>query len=106
MTVVNDAAVSVLLRKFVKEIIIIRRTMKLISDTMKKRAVFANSRYLVFAVAMGCSSLVACSKCEDCQLNGNSETLCETEFDSPDAYDNAIADRESNGATCTSSGGF
>lgn len=78
----------------------------LIFNTMKKKAVFANNRFLILLVAFGCTALISCSKCEECKLNGNTETLCETEFDSPDAYENALADREANGATCTSSGGF
>lgn len=80
--------------------------MKLTSDIMKRKAVFANNSFWIIGVAIGFSALVGCSKCEECQLNGNTETLCETEFDSPDAYENALADREANGATCTASGGF
>ncbi len=80
--------------------------MKLISDIMRKQAGFASKAPMILAVAVLFSGLIGCSKCEECQLNGNSETICETEFDNPDAYENAIADREANGASCTSSGGF
>lgn len=51
-------------------------------------------------------SFVGCSRCEDCELNGGSERICEAEFDSPDQYENAIADREAQGAVCTSASGF
>ena len=43
----------------------------------------------------------SCSRCEDCELNGNTERICETEFDNPDQYQNALDDREAAGATCT-----
>ena len=49
---------------------------------------------------------VGCSRCEECQVNGTSETICETEFDNADQYEDAIADREAGGATCTATGGF
>lgn len=45
--------------------------------------------------------LASCSQCVDCELNGTTERLCDTEFDSPDQYQNAIDDREAFGATCT-----
>lgn len=47
-----------------------------------------------------------CTRCEECTLHGATETLCETEFDSPDQYQDAIAEREILGATCTSAGGL
>ncbi len=53
-----------------------------------------------------CLFMVGCSTCEDCDLNGNTETLCETEFDSPEQYQDAIADQEAQGAICSSTGGF
>lgn len=46
-------------------------------------------------------SLMSCSQCVDCELNGNIERLCDTEFDNPDQYQNAIDDREAAGATCS-----
>lgn len=46
-------------------------------------------------------SLISCSQCVDCELNGNTERLCDTEFDNPDQYQNAVDDREAAGATCT-----
>lgn len=49
---------------------------------------------------------VGCSRCEDCESNGGSERICEAEFDSPEQYENAIADREAQGAVCTSTAGF
>ncbi len=51
-------------------------------------------------------ALTGCSRCEECELNSSTETICETEFDSTNQYEDAIADREANGATCTSTGGF
>ena len=62
------------------------------------------SRLLVAIVAT--LFFEGCSRCEECQLQGSSETICETEFDNPDQYEDAIADREAQGASCTSSGGF
>tara|TARA_R110002072_G_scaffold79498_2_gene183348 strand:+ start:511 stop:708 length:198 start_codon:yes stop_codon:yes gene_type:complete len=47
-----------------------------------------------------------CSRCEDCQFQGGSETICETEFDNSQQYEDAIAERESSGASCSSTGGF
>lgn len=80
--------------------------MKHISDIMKKQVGFASNGPTILVVAIIFSGLIGCSRCEECELNNNSETICETEFDSPDEYENAIADRESNGATCTSNGGI
>jgi len=59
-------------------------------------------------VGIGISILVTsgCSRCEECQYQGSSETICESEFDTPDQYDDAVSDRESQGAQCTSTGGF
>ncbi len=59
------------------------------------------SRFLVFMLFCIFSSLVACTRCEDCELNGDTERICETEFDSPDQYELAIEYEEDNGATCT-----
>ncbi len=53
-----------------------------------------------------CLFMVGCSTCEDCDLNGNTETLCETEFDSPEQYQDAIADQEAQGAICSATGGI
>ena len=46
-------------------------------------------------------SLMSCSQCVDCELNGSTERLCDTEFDNPDQYQNAIDDREAAGAVCS-----
>lgn len=61
--------------------------------------------FLAFAVVfvMACTG---CSQCQECTVNSNTETICETEFDSSQQYEEAIADREASGATCTSTGGF
>ncbi len=50
--------------------------------------------------------VVGCSRCEECELNNASETICETEFDNTAQYEDAIADAEANGATCTPASGF
>ena len=50
--------------------------------------------------------VAGCGKCEDCELNGNTETICESDFDNTDQYEGALADQEADGATCTSVGGF
>ncbi|MCB9191558.1 MAG: hypothetical protein H6603_05285 [Flavobacteriales bacterium] len=63
------------------------------------------NKLILIALVFGLG-LVGCSRCEDCELNGNTETICETEFDSSNQYEDAIADREAAGAVCTSSGGF
>lgn len=68
------------------------------------QTVFVNR--LIFISIIACAGLVGCTRCEDCELNGATETICETEFDNPNQYENAIADREALGATCTASGGF
>jgi len=72
---------------------------------MKLQGVFVK-KISLFGVALSLAFLVGCSRCEECQFQGASETICETEFDSPDQYDDAIADKEGQGATCTSTGGF
>jgi len=60
------------------------------------------------ALTLGLIALVfaGCSRCEECQLQGDSETICETEFDNADQYEDAIAEEEAQGASCTSTGGF
>jgi uncharacterized protein YcfL len=63
------------------------------------------NKLILIAFVLGLA-LVGCSQCQDCELNGNTETICETEFDSANQYEDAIADREAAGAVCTSSGGF
>lgn len=61
---------------------------------------------LIFLPIITLLFLAGCSRCQDCQLNGATETICETEFDNSDQYNDAIADQEAAGAVCTSSGGF
>ena len=61
------------------------------------------NKLILIALVFGLG-LVGCSRCEDCELNGNTETICETEFDNPDQYYDAIADKEAGGATCTAVG--
>jgi len=71
---------------------------------MKKKKEQLVNRSLVFISFFIVTSLVACSRCEDCELNGKTERICETEFDSPDQYELAIEYEEDNGATCTAVG--
>jgi hypothetical protein len=52
------------------------------------------------------SGLSACTRCQECTGGGVNETMCETEFDSPEQYQLALDDLESQGATCTASSGF
>ena len=61
---------------------------------------------LTFLPVMALLVLAVCSQCQDCELNGVTETICETEFDNSDQYQGAIDDQEAPGAICTSSGGF
>jgi hypothetical protein len=71
----------------------------------RKMAASVNRPAIVLTV-VGLSILSGCSRCQECTLNGATETICETEFDNSQQYEDAIADRESQGASCTSSGGF
>lgn len=49
----------------------------------------------------------ACGRCVECVYDaGGTETICESEFDSPALYDLAIDNAETSGATCTSTGGL
>lgn len=73
---------------------------------MRKMEVRVKSNSLKFLGALVIMALVGCARCQECTLNSNTETICETEFDNPQQYEEAIADREAAGATCTSSGGF
>ncbi|MBI1288188.1 MAG: hypothetical protein GC178_11500 [Flavobacteriales bacterium] len=63
------------------------------------------SKYLMAATVSGVL-FAGCNRCQECTVNNNTETICETEFDNSQQYEDAIADREAAGATCTSSGGF
>ena len=67
--------------------------------------VFVNNLKLFVSLA-AFGSLVGCSRCQECDSASSSETICETEFDNSNQYDDAIADAEANGASCTSAGGF
>lgn len=68
--------------------------------TKRRRMPSASSSLVIISLAIF-TSLASCTRCEDCELNGNSERICETEFDSPDQYELAIEYEEDNGATCT-----
>lgn len=61
---------------------------------------------LLLAFGASVVLLSGCARCQECTVNSNTETICETEFDTTQQYEDAIADREAAGATCTSSGGF
>jgi hypothetical protein len=94
------------LRESIAQTIISKReTLKQKFQNMSYKEVFVKINSVL---AFGLIALVfaGCSRCEECQLQGGSETICETEFDNPDQYEDAIADREIQGASCTSTGGF
>jgi hypothetical protein len=68
---------------------------------------------MVFVNKLGSAIVIAfvlaftgCSRCQDCEQNGSTETICETEFDNSQQYEDAIIDTEADGAVCVSSGGF
>lgn len=72
-----------------------------------------NNLMVVFANKLGVGIafvfllvLSGCSRCQDCEQNNSTETICETEFDNSEQYEDAIADAEADGAVCVSSGGF
>lgn len=71
---------------------------------MRRRVEHASKYLLVMAISVVLFS--SCNRCQECTVNNNTETICESEFDSTQQYEDAIADREAAGATCTSSGGF
>ena len=72
---------------------------------MKQQAVFVKkAKILCLGIIVSLAS--GCSRCEECQFQGGSETICETEFDSLEQYEDAIADKEAGGASCSSTGGF
>lgn len=61
-------------------------------------------KLLAFALML---LFTACGRCVECVYDaGGSETICESEFDSPALYDLAIDNAEAGGATCTSTGGL
>jgi len=50
---------------------------------------------------------IGCGRCVECVYDsGGSETICESEFDSPALYNLAVDNAEASGATCTSTGGL
>ena len=51
-------------------------------------------------------TFIGCGRCQDCELNNSQETICEAEFDNFDQYQDAIAQAEADGASCTSASGF
>jgi hypothetical protein len=78
---------------------------RIILISMKPMAVLAKNKGLLVLMTVAVA-FVGCSRCQECTVNNNTETICDTEFDSSQQYEEAIADREAAGATCTSSGGF
>lgn len=66
---------------------------------------FVNNLKPVLAIVF-VSALTGCSRCQDCEQNNSTETICETEFDNAEQYEDAIADAEADGAVCVSTGGF
>ena len=64
------------------------------------------NRLLIFTAMTLVFGMSACTRCQECTGGGINETVCETEFDSPEQYQLALDDLESQGATCTASSGF
>jgi len=51
--------------------------------------------------------LVSCGRCQECTFDARSpETICETEFDTPEQYEQAIDQAEADNGTCASTGGL
>ncbi len=74
------------------------------SENTKNLVVSAKmSKHLVLLASLGLF-LVGCGRCQECSYDaGGSETICETEFDSPAQYEQALDNAEANGAECTAS---
>lgn len=70
----------------------------------KKKALSVNKFSLLILLLSG--FLGGCSRCEECTKGSNTETICDTEFDDAQQYEDAIADREAAGAVCSASSGF
>ena len=104
-TVVWSAVELLRLAKSAKVILTKRVIFNEKFQLMKLQEVFVKKIRIVY-LGLFVLALAGCSRCEECKLQGSSETVCETEFDSSLQYENAIADLESQGATCTASGGF
>lgn len=82
--------------------------MKKKSESLKRiLALVMNSKSLHLSFFGLALMLVSCGRCQKCTYDsGGSETLCETEFDTPSQYELAIDEAEANNATCTSTGGL
>ena len=100
-----NAAEQLLHVKFVKMTLLRKEIFSKKFQLMKLQEVFVKKIKTIY-FGLFIVMFASCSRCEECQLQGNSETICETEFDNPDQYEDAIADREAQGASCTSTGGF
>ena len=59
-----------------------------------------------FVLIVFVCALNSCTQCQECQNGSTSETLCESEFDSPEQYQLAIDNLEAQGADCTAKGLF
>ena len=80
---------------------------KITSENTKNKKMASVNRFFICVMCVGLLLLTSCSRCEECEaVNGGTETICETEFDNSSQYEDAIADREADGATCTATGGF
>jgi|GEM_PF-250299 hypothetical protein len=56
---------------------------------------------LLFAgLALFAISFTSCSKCQDCECFGDTEEICEDDFDSKSEYKDAITILEAFGCTC------
>jgi len=91
--------------RFVKMTLLKKEILSKKFQLMKLQEVFVKKIKTIY-FGLFIVMFASCSRCEECQLQGNSETICETEFDNPDQYEDAISEEEILGATCTSTGGF
>jgi len=82
-------------------------TISMLTSVSTKSKVVSVRNELKLLVVSLMLLFTACGRCVECVYDaGGSETICESEFDSPSLYDLAIDNAEASGATCTSTGGL
>lgn len=52
---------------------------------------------LIAVAALATFSLTSCNKCQDCTCFGQTQEVCQEDFDSKDEYKDAIKEREDTG---------
>ena len=55
---------------------------------------------LFVGLALFAFSFTSCKKCQDCECFGDTEEVCEDDFDSKSEYDDAITILEAFGCSC------